>query len=467
MGPHDWTVYNDFYCSGEKDGLCVDISDRCNSDPGCFDLSDEFDCKIINPGKSYQSFIAPPPISDTGEKKVQIDISADIISILDIDEISSIFQVQFFLYFSWHDPRLIFYNLKSDIGLNALSPEEKQQIWVPKLLFSNTENKLDTLVDKDAIVTIERRGNFTIPDKSDVENRQFYHGKDDHITLSRFYNIRFLCQYSMNWYPFDLQKCSLILQMKGKGKDFADLNTDHLMYLGSDEVNQYVVYSYKMQLLPEDPSQVEIVVNLGRNLLTIILTTFVPTVLLNMISYSTTFFKAFFFEATVTVNLTAMLVLTTLFINVSNSLPPTSYIKMIDIYLIYSLMIPFVEVLLQTYMETLRLEAEFERKNEKESKLRTINHHGRVRTVSENGFGKKSWMPGTVNNGYDDNIPTIPEAQDINKMDLFNEIKSFSDSFRLKMCVSFAKTGLPIITICFQICYWSIGLIHIYSSYSE
>ena len=133
------------------------LCNRCNSDPGCFDLSDEFDCKIINPGKSYQSFIAPPPISDTGEKKVQIDISADIISILDIDEISSIFQVQFFLYFSWHDPRynneslhflikllrLIFYNLKSDIGLNALSPEEKQQIWVPKLLFSNTENKLE------------------------------------------------------------------------------------------------------------------------------------------------------------------------------------------------------------------------------------------------------------------------------------------------------------------------------------
>ena len=72
-----------------------------------------------------------------------------------------------------------------------------------------------------------------------------------------------------------------------------------------------------------------------------------------------------------------------------------------------------------------------------------------------------------VSHSSDDNIPTIPEAQDINKMDLFNEIKSFSDSFRLKMCVSFAKTGLPIITICFQICYWSIGLIHIYSSYSE
>ena len=36
---------------------------------------------------------------------------------------------------------------------------------------------------------------------------------------------------------------------------------------------------------------------LGRRLLTIILTTIVPTVLLNVISYATNHFKAFFFEA--------------------------------------------------------------------------------------------------------------------------------------------------------------------------
>lgn len=64
-------------------------------------------------------------------------------------------------------------------------------------------------------------------------------------------------------------------------------------------------------------SSLKIEIILGRRLLTIILTTFVPTVLLNMISYSTNHFKAFFFEAIVTVNLTSMLVLTTLFINVS------------------------------------------------------------------------------------------------------------------------------------------------------
>ena len=41
--------------------------------------------------------------------------------------------------------------------------------------------------------------------------------------------------------------------------------------------------------------------------------------------------KPFFFEATVVVNLTVMLVLVTMFISVSDGLPKTSYIKMIDV----------------------------------------------------------------------------------------------------------------------------------------
>ena len=294
---------------------------RCNSQPDCYDLSDEFDCKIINPGQSYQNFIAPPTLkSDTTEQmddKIVIDVSADIISILDIDEISSIFQVQFFLHFTWYDSRLIYYNLKTDTGLNTLSPEEKQQLWIPVLIFDNTENKLSTVVDEDSIITVSKQGNYTLSTMEDVENRQFFQGDENSITLSRFYNIRFICNYEMQWYPFDVQSCTLKLSMKGKSSDFARLRADVLQYLGILEVNQYIVDFYTMSVVEEaNKSTLEIDIFLGRRLLTIILTTFVPTVLLNMISYSTNHFKAFFFEAIVTVNLTSMLVLTTLFINV-------------------------------------------------------------------------------------------------------------------------------------------------------
>ena len=85
-----------------------------------------------------------------------------------------------------------------------------------------------------------------------------------------------------------------------------------------------------------------------------LLTTYLPTVLILAIVYATNFFKPFFFEAVVTVNLTSQLVLTTLFISVSGSLPPTAYVKMIDVWLIFAQLIPFAEVMLHTFIDAMR-----------------------------------------------------------------------------------------------------------------
>ena len=59
-----------------------------------------------------------------------------------------------------------------------------------------------------------------------------------------------------------------------------------------------------------------------------------------------------------TVNVTTLLVLTTLFISVSDALPRTSYIKMMDLWLIFNLMIPFIEIILQTMIHKLHDEDE-------------------------------------------------------------------------------------------------------------
>ena len=109
-----------------------------------------------------------------------------------------------------------------------------------------------------------------------------------------------------------------------------------------------------------------------RKIINELLTTYLPTVFILCIVYATNFFKPFFFEAVVTVNLTSQLVLTTLFISVSNSLPPTAYVKLIDVWLIFSQLIPFVSVLLHTFMDNMREEGE-----------RKVNHHGRVRKIKE------------------------------------------------------------------------------------
>lgn len=109
--------------------------------------------------------------------------------------------------------------------------------------------------------------------------------------------------------------------MQGKLSHFAELHTETLTYLGPVDLREYKVLNVTMTLgQAEDAGTVLIVeVVLGRRLLSIILTCYIPTVLLNVISHSTNYFRPEHFETTIEINLTTMLVLTTLFISVSFS----------------------------------------------------------------------------------------------------------------------------------------------------
>ena len=114
---------------------------------------------------------------------------------------------------------------------------------------------------------------------------------------------------------------------------------------------------YRNQEIPEEG--IHLVITMKRKLTTEMMTTYLPTTLLLLIAYSTTFFKPCFFEAALSVNLTTMLVMTTIFISKMESLPATSYMKMIDIWLILCQLAPFAQVVLITAMEYLRKD-EFE-----------------------------------------------------------------------------------------------------------
>ena len=102
--------------------------------------------------------------------------------------------------------------------------------------------------------------------------------------------------------------------------------------------------------------QVHMVISLKRKIQTEMLTTYLPTLLLLITTYATTFFKAIYFEASLTVNLTIMLVMTTIFTSKIEELPPTSDTKMIDIWLIFCLLVPFAFTLIQTAIECYREE---------------------------------------------------------------------------------------------------------------
>ena len=63
-------------------------------------------------------------------------------------------------------------------------------------------------------------------------------------------------------------------------------------------------------------------IKLKRKITSEMMTTYFPSLLLMMITFATTFFRPFFFEAALSVNLTTMLVMTTIFISKMEGLPP-------------------------------------------------------------------------------------------------------------------------------------------------
>ena len=91
------------------------------------------------------------------------------------------------------------------------------------------------------------------------------------------------------------------------------------------ELTQYLITNWTLAYKDSDNVDlgIQMTIVLKRRLLNAILTVYLPTVLVLIIVYATNFFQDFFFEAIVTVNLTSLLVLTTLFISVSSSLPQT------------------------------------------------------------------------------------------------------------------------------------------------
>ena len=117
---------------------------------------------------------------------------------------------------------------------------------------------------------------------------------------------------------------------------------------------QNINWGLERSMFGSDKEGVVMTIVMKRKITSEMMTTNFPSLLLTAITFATTFFKPIFFEAALSVNLTTMLVLTTIFISKMEGLPPTSDIKMIDIWLVFCQLVPFTEVVLLTAMEYCR-----------------------------------------------------------------------------------------------------------------
>ena len=117
------------------------------------------------------------------------------------------------------------------------------------------------------------------------------------------------------------------------------------------EDTDLVMFQFQELTLVKRNGLVVMTMVLKRKIVTELLTTYLPTILLLLISFVTIFFDKHLFGDAIAVNLTIMLVMTTIFTSKIEELPPTSDMKMIDIWLIFCLVVPFLEVVIRTGIE--------------------------------------------------------------------------------------------------------------------
>ena len=132
------------------------------------------------------------------------------------------------------------------------------------------------------------------------------------------------------------------MDKKSVPKDFFDLLPEEI---------DLTMFTIQNLTLHNSEQLVMMSIVLKRKVATELLTTYLPTILLLLITFVTIFFDKDLFGDAIAVNLTIMLVMTTIFTTKIQELPPTSDMKMIDFWLIFCLVVPFLEVLISTSLK--------------------------------------------------------------------------------------------------------------------
>ena len=115
----------------------------------------------------------------------------------------------------------------------------------------------------------------------------------------------------------------------------------NLNYFGSIYLIQFEVVNYSFTKVPNEPG-VLAEIQLRRMYTFHLANTYFPTTCLMIIVEMTLFIDNSNFDTNVMVSLTTLLVMYTLFQSISDTLPKTAYLKLIDMWLLFSLILPFI-----------------------------------------------------------------------------------------------------------------------------
>jgi hypothetical protein len=247
-------------------------------------------------------------------EKLTVNMSVSIKNILRIDEVGKSITIQFQMIRNWFDGRLTFQNLKDLENLNSLSPQHQAMLWFPWIELVNIESEAAE-TDRPRLTQFKILKDptklFTLSDLTYLENLRLYKGSEHKLSLTKEFTVVWMCTFNMVWYPFDTQTCQMEFEILKKFSKTVQLVPDRLNLLfSSDGLSQYFIRDTRMCSRQEGDGVV-VTISLTRLPYSNILTTYLPSTMLFVLSHLTNAWEGDFIDMVVEVNLTILLVLAT------------------------------------------------------------------------------------------------------------------------------------------------------------
>ena len=181
-----------------------------------------------------------------------------------------------------------------------------------------------------------------------------YAGSENPINLIIKYQGEFFCDFpEIINYPFDTNQCSVGIYISGTMNNFTKLTPVlPIETFEPSSVGQYSLKRWRLvsHSLKEGISGVKFTVDLGRSIGSILTVTYLPTFLMNLVNQATNYSKNNY-DLVMTVNITCMMVLASVYISVSSSLPLTAGMKYAEAWLLFNLAYPVIVIIVNIFLK--------------------------------------------------------------------------------------------------------------------
>ncbi|XP_052372572.1 gamma-aminobutyric acid receptor subunit beta-2-like isoform X2 [Oncorhynchus keta] len=306
--------------------------------------------------KGYDIRLRP----DFGGAPVAVGMNIDIASIDMVSEVNMDYTLTMYFQQAWRDKRLSY----SEIALNlTLDNRVADSLWVPDTYFLN---------DKKSFVH-----------GVTVKNRMIRLHPDGTVLYGLRITTTAACMMDLRRYPLDEQNCTLEIESYGyttddiefywRGGDGAVSGVERI------ELPQFSIVDYKLVsknvvFSTGSYPRLSLSFKLKRNIGYFILQTYMPSILITILSWVSFWINYDASAARVALGITTVLTMTTINTHLRETLPKIPYVKAIDMYLMGCFVFVFLALLEYAFVNYIFFGRGPQRQKRAAEKLAVVNN---------------------------------------------------------------------------------------------